>query len=539
MTENKYHGQTEEETQMANVIAKAKTGTYIGHQLDSGVVEFLGIPYVKPPQRWKKAEELPAAGTADTEAFVANTYGHPCWQTVFPEEWKETPDMSEDCLTLNIWTADVDTKGKPVMVWIHGGSFFTGAAHIDCCEGVYCGDQFVADQPNIVYVNFNYRLNAFGMFDLSSLDETGDYADSLNLATYDQMAALKWVRENIEAFGGDPANITVFGQSAGGGSVSNLCCIPQANALFDKAIIQSAGLSDSVIRHKEQAEPIGRAIIDKLGAKTMADMLAASPEQIRDAAEWYFFNAGGDNVGPFDATWGVGLLPDEPLEGVRQRAASHLTVMTGTTSGEYASWVAGMTTEEIRQMAMEAFPAGLPDELVEQFIQNDPDRSEREALIDLHMDVLLRGIQLTMAEALVKGGSKVYNYYISCVPEGAKYKPQHCFEIPYIAGKPLNYIYLDNESGEPCQGIHPIMELVPLLQGCWASFAKQGNPNGPHITKARQDESNVYWSPYTLEHHETLVIDYEREMTNGVREKDWAIVGPLHYSGNIELDNIQ
>ena len=510
---------------MTNTIAKAKTGTYIGHQLDNGVIEFLGIPYVQAPKRWKKAEPLPASD----EAFEADHYGHPCWQVVFPEEWEETPDMSEDCLALNIWTSDTDAKGKPVMVWIHGGSYYTGAAHIDCFGGVYCGDKFVESQPDIVYVNFNYRLNVFGMLDLSHLEGAEEYEDSLNLATYDQMAAIRWVKENIEAFGGDPENITVFGQSAGGGSVSTLCCIPQANEMFQKAIIQSAGLSDKTIRHQQEAKTVGMKITEKLGAKSMDDMLAVSAEKLRNAAEWYFDEAGGDNGAPFDATWGVGLLPQEPLEGLRKGSASHLAVMTGSTSGEYASWVATMTSDEIRQMAKDAMPcesaegvsSRLSDETIDAFIANDPDRSERDALIDLHMDVLLRGIQLTMAEALVAGGSTVYDYYISCVPEGAQYKPQYCFEIPYIVGKPYNYVYLDAASGEPVQGKNPIMKLVGELQGSWAAFARSGNPNGPHLT--------ADWTPYTMENHETLVIDYDLNLVNGVRDNDWALVAPLHH----------
>ena len=358
------------------------------------------------------------------------------------------------------------------------------------------------------------------MLDLSSIDEKGEYEDSVNLTITDQIMALRWVHENIGAFGGDAENITVFGQSAGGGSVSTLCCIPEANKYFQKAIIQSAGISDRTIRYRNDAKKVGEIIIKKLNVKSMEEMLAVSPEKLTEVAARYFDEAGGNNTVPFDPTWGVGNMPEDPLENVRKGAAGHLTIMTGSTSGEYNSWVAGMTTEEIRDMAKEASAGRLTDDMIEAFMNNDESRSERDSMIELHMDLLLRGCQICTLEALIKGGSKAFNYYISCVPDGAKYKPQHCFEIPYIMGKPMNYIYLDINSSEPCQGKNPIMELVGKLQGCWANFARYGNPNGSHM--------NTEWEPYTLENHETLVIDRNTMLVNGVRDKDMDIVRCLH-----------
>lgn len=495
---------------------RARTGIYQGHRAENQVVEFLGIPYCKPLKRWKAAQPLEASDQqVDGERF-----GPVCWQHVTKEEWETVPAMSEDCLTLNIWTADLDRKKKPVMVWIHGGSYYTGGSCIACCNGVYCGDKLVEANPDIIFVNFNYRLNVFGMLDLSFVDESGEYADSLNLSTLDQIAALKWIWENIRAFGGDPDNITVFGQSAGGGSVAALCCLPDANRYFQKAIIQSAGISDQTLRKKEDAAKVGRAILDHLGASTMEELLRLSPEELVKAAEWYFEECGGDNTVPFEPTWGAGILPDRPLEVLRNGAASHLTVMTGSTSGEYASWVASLDEEEILRLIEECVPQEVSRTLIEQYIQSDPARSRREALIDFHMDVLLRAAQICTAEALVQGGSDVYNYYISCIPPGAAYKPQHCFEIPYIMGKPMNYIYLDLQSGEPCQGKNPLMELVGLLQGCWCQFARTGNPNGRHMAAC--------WEPYTLQGHETLVIDETLSMVNGVREADMALIMPMH-----------
>ena len=176
---------------MKNVIANAKTGRYEGFLDDNGIVNFLGIRYVQTPERWKRAKALEPSN----ELIQAKEFGPICPQPIFPEEHPADTPLSEDCLTLNIWSADIDVKGKPVMLWIHGGCYLTGSNRIE----YYCNDKFCADCPDIVFVNINYRVGNFGSMDLSRFDENSEYAEAPNLQTFDQMDALRWVHENMSS----------------------------------------------------------------------------------------------------------------------------------------------------------------------------------------------------------------------------------------------------------------------------------------------------------------------------------------------------
>ena len=191
--------------------------------------------------------------------------------------------QDEDCLRLNVWTPAVDTAKRPVMVFIHGGGYLWGSN----ADPLYdCGN--LARRGNVVTVNFNYRMGALGYLDLSAVG--GDaYLDSGNLAVLDQVAALKWVRDNIANFGGDPANVTVFGESAGAGSVSTLLTVKEARGLFRRAIPQSGAIR--ITRSKEHAlrvtqrfmELAGVSDVKGLKALSQADFLKAQEKLIKEA----------------------------------------------------------------------------------------------------------------------------------------------------------------------------------------------------------------------------------------------------------------
>lgn len=240
-----------------NITAKAKTGTYEGFEDDSGVINFLGIKYAQIPGRWKRSVIVPDSD----EHIDAKEFGPICWQSEMPEEFTQGLPRSEDCLSLNVWTADVDTKGRPVMVWIHGGCYMSGSNRVP----YYCSDRFCADCPDIVFVNINYRLGAFASMDLRSLDPDNEYELSTSLNTLDQCVALKWVHENIEAFGGDPGNVTVYGQSAGSFSTATLMLVPEANQYFQKAICESSGYANNMKDLDLSAHPRQRLGADSAG----------------------------------------------------------------------------------------------------------------------------------------------------------------------------------------------------------------------------------------------------------------------------------
>lgn len=500
-----------------NITAKCKTGTYIGHVLENNIVEFLGIPYVKPPQRWKKAEPL----SPSDKVFEAKENAAPCYQRSCVENWDVAPQMSEDCLTLNVWTADPDVKGKPVLVFIHGGSYMTGCNRTDFFNGIYCGDKFVEASPDIVYVNINYRINIFGCLDLTEFDENGEYKDSSNLQTLDQIAALKWIHENIEGFGGDPENITISGQSAGGMSVAILMSLPEANQYFKRVICQSTALSDTMLKYADKAKSNAKRFYELTGATSLKDLLNMEPETLLDhALTMAFSGESGDST--FEPKWGDGIFPLNPCEELRKGSAKHIDLMIGTVSGEFDTIGLSMSDETLKKagQSIGQFKNITDDDFTEEYVAHYEERDRRTAYQDFWNDILLRMGSVCTADAHADGGGNTYMYYMSFVPEGAKIRPQHCFEIPYTNMKKDNLAYMDINTNEPVQGNKPSAKLERELHGCWANFVRTGNPNGNHI--------EIQWPIYTSSNKETAVIDYNWSVENGVRRKDIEQLLPLH-----------
>ena len=255
-------------------IARTRYGRVQGYK-DGEVFTFKGIPYAK-------AERFMPPQAPDTFEGVkmCRTYGPKTPQTSTTLGWREDrtdygfgfqfnlePVDEDNCLVLNVWTKGLsDGKKRPVFVWIHGGGFASGSGNdLPCYEG-----RALAKKGDIVVVNLNHRLNILGYIDLRGLG--GKYAESVNLGMQDLVKALEWVRDNIEAFGGDPANVTIAGQSGGGGKVNTLMAMPSAMGLFHRAIAQSG----SWILHNsdEEGKALGLQVIEELGLKpSQADRL--------------------------------------------------------------------------------------------------------------------------------------------------------------------------------------------------------------------------------------------------------------------------
>ena len=212
---------------------KCINGTFVGTE-ENGVTSWLGIPYAKPPvgeRRFKAPEYVDARdGVFEAKYYGKGAYG----STGYPDCIQKLE--SEDCLYLNIWVnTDDKTEKKPVMVWIHGGAYVVGSGS----QAGYSGANLVQRQSDIIMVNLNYRLNMYGFMNFSSVPGGENFKTAPCNGLLDQAMALRWVHENIAAFGGDPNNVTIFGQSAGGGSVSILPVMKEANQYFQKVIAQS------------------------------------------------------------------------------------------------------------------------------------------------------------------------------------------------------------------------------------------------------------------------------------------------------------
>ena len=264
---------------------KCVNGTFVGTE-EHGVVSWLGIPYAKPPvggRRFKAPEYVDAS----ERVFEAKYYGKGAFGSLgYPDCIQKL--MSEDCLYLNIWlNADDKSVKKPVMVWIHGGAYVVGSGS----QASYSGANLVQAHSDIIMVTINYRLNMYGFMDFSSVPGGEDFKTAPCNGLLDQAMALRWVHENIAAFGGDPDNVTIFGQSAGGGSVSILPVMKEANRYFQKVIAQS-------------------------GSTTLA------------------FPVGCDGQFTSCPYYGTEVLPEAPIELYRKGYAKHISIMAGSTADE-------------------------------------------------------------------------------------------------------------------------------------------------------------------------------------------------------------
>lgn len=492
------------------LIADAKTGRYAGFEDENGILHFLGIRYVCPPQRWKRAEPLPPS-----DALIeAKAFGPVCWQPLLPEEHTPDTPRSEDCLTLNIWTDSVEVSGKPVMVWIHGGCYFTGSNRVPG----YCSDRFAADCRDIVFVNINYRLGPYGGMDLRALDPDGEYNGSWNLQTYDQMDAIRWVYENISAFGGDPENITVYGQSAGSYSVATLLLIPECSRYIRRAVCESSCPAANQ-KTLETSGKIGSAFAELAGADSLADLLALTPEQILAYGQNIF-----DRPAEFPRAWesvrdGL-LVPLRPYEALRSGIAKHVTLMAGSVSGEYDPASLGLDDAALKARIPGLAGPGLTEEALERYLRNDPARDLRTALLDFRNDLSIRMPVLGILEAQAQSGAETYLYYFDYTPEGSTLRTQHLFEIPFFNDKPDLPMHLNAALHQPVQGNRPDPALVPQIQGCWANFARSGKPGGAHI--------GCDWPPYRMDQRITMVM--KQGVWSPVRDfraADTAIVQPL------------
>jgi len=450
--------------------AKIDTGKIKG-KADGNISAFLGIPYAAPPVgnlRWKAP--TPVAKWRGTRE--ATNFGSRCMQgAVFSDMVFRDPGINEDCLYLNVWAPKKTSDKLPVMVWIYGGGFVAGATSEPRQEGTNLA------KHGVVVVSMNYRLGVFGFFAHPDLIAESGHSSAGNYGLLDQVAALQWVKHNISAFGGDPNNVTIFGESAGSFSVSALMASPLTKGLIHKAIGESgAAFSSSGLRFEPAAVVAPRHAKfaeESLSAKTIAEARAVPAQKVLDAAmdatKGGAFRFGPDVDGYFlpesvPAIFAAGKQNDVPL-------------LAGWNHDE-----GGFTAEKDKSpvVSLKEYATKNFGDKADEFLKLYPGDSDEQAirsLKDAAGDQFIAFSTWRWLEAQRKTGkSHTFRYrFDQSHPPDPKRPPDpgayHSAEIEYVFGQ------LDPETWVSWRPED--RTLSEAMQTYWSNFAKAGDPNGP------------------------------------------------------------
>ncbi len=297
---------------------------------EKGVLVFRGIPFATPPIGALRFRP-PVASKPWAEVRPALDFAPACPQLVDIDPTENNNSvMAEDCLAVNVWTPRADRKKRPVMVWIHGGGFIEGSARNSWYDGA-----ILAGRGDVVVVTLQYRVGAWGFLELAEIGGQ-DYAESGNLGILDQIAALKWVHENIAAFGGDPNNVTLFGQSAGGCSAGILIISPSARGFFHKAIMESG--TPKEVSDKRRAIEVSRAYMKIARVGSVDELQKLSIAQMRDAQKKLFETRFG--YSSFRPVLDGVVIKEMPMRVIAAGRTPSVPILLGTNLDEIRLWSA-------------------------------------------------------------------------------------------------------------------------------------------------------------------------------------------------------
>ena len=465
------------------IVVKTQTGRVEG-LVTGGVASFKGLPFAAPPfgpHRFQPPQPVePWTGVRDARA-----YGQVVPQSPYPEPFRsllgDAGESGEDCLNLNVWTPEPIGQGLPVMVWIHGGAFLKGSGAI----AVYDGSRFARD--GVVCLTINYRLGADGFLWL------GDGV--ANLGLLDQVAALRWVQENIEAFGGDPTRVTIFGESAGAFSVATLIAMRRASGLFQRAILQS-GAGHHVIS-TDTAALIGRELCQTLGVPATREALAAVPisrfvaAQAELAAElatrpdptrWGEVAANGML---FEPVIDGDVVGDRPINAIAAGTGAGLELLIGTTAEEWRFFmVPSGAIDRLTETHLQWLAArrGLdPASALPTYRAAQPAATPGDLVAAMVTDWFFRIPAIRLGEAQARNGGAAFLYefaWRSPLYDG-RLGACHALEIPFV------FDNLDPTTS-PMTGERPPQALAGDMHRGWVAFAATGNPGWPRYDPAQR-----------------------------------------------------
>ncbi len=487
-------------------IVKMASGTLRGN-IEDGLSVFRGVPYAKapvgdlrfsPPQpvdSWKGERDATAYGAISLQADI------PMAAMMGGGE----PD-SEDCLFLNVWTPGLDGTRRPVMVWLHGGAFIFGSGS----SPMYSGAS-LSQRGDLVVVTINYRLGVFGYLAHPDLADPKTGAVG-NWGLLDQIAALEWVRDNIEAFGGDSGNVTVFGESAGSMSTSDLLAAPTAKGLFNKAICQSGA---PMAMPAEDAHRVANRLVNAMGLSSIDEVKTASAKDIIAAQTVVMQSSSGELVMPFQPNIDGVVLPASPWELIAGGSAKGVTLMMGSNRDEMKLFSMldpdamglddeGLITRLVARLGDDAKLA------VDSYRKAREGRGESAPASELwwamESDRFFRAPAMRCLDLHAPHASATFAYLITLESPMAILGSCHAIELPLVFGT-LDAPGASMLSGEG----QPVQTLSSHMQDAWVAFAQKGDPSTSGLGA---------WPAYTAATRETMVLGVECGVESAPREDE-------------------
>jgi para-nitrobenzyl esterase len=453
---------------------------------------FKGIPFAAPPVgalRWKAPQPVVAwSGMKSCVAFGASPMQNaPAPFSMWSDEFliRKQP-IAEDCLYLNIWSgAAGPAEKRPVLVWIYGGGFGSGGGNVP----IYDGEAMA--KKGILFVSINYRVGIFGFFAHSELTKESGHGASGNYGLMDQIAALKWVQKNIAAFGGDPANVTIAGQSAGSMSVNCLVASPLAKGLFRRAIGESGAMFTNTNATLVKAEEDGSKVVTGLKAASLSDLRAMPADALLKAK-----GSGGPIIDGY-------VLPDAIVNIYGQNKENPVDLLTGWNQDEGFMSGPAKNAEEFRKGVVQKY--GADAEALLKLYPAGTDAEAARSQLDLSRDQTFGMQNYVWANMTAGQGRNVYVYRFVRKPpatgEYVKYGAFHTGEVPYAYD---NLSFVDR----PWEPIDHTLAME--MSGYWANFVRTGDPNGTGLP---------VWGRYTPADKQMMVLDKDAA-TRPLPDKD-------------------
>ena len=484
---------------------KGKVAGYV----ENGIYIFKGIPYARadrfqpphPVEKWEGIRSCrqygPVCPQQDRQGWLND-------EIAFAFNWDDG-FSSEDCLRLNIWTPKAGDNGKrPVMVWLHGGGYSAGSGQeLPSYDGAS-----LAASEDVVVVSINHRLNVLGFLDLSAFGEK--YAKSGNAGLLDMVAALQWVKDNISGFGGNPDNVTIFGQSGGGGKVTTLLATPSAKGLFHKAIVQSGSMLQTM--ESRYSRKIGAATVRNLGLNASnieeiekipyKELLAAGEKAVAEVEK----EARKEGTASFIFGWAptvdASVLPSQPFDPQAPAMSADIPMIIGTTKHEfttttYAPQLRSISKEDAIRM-LESRYGDATSRFVDLVGKAYPGYKTAD-LLDLDFTFRPSALEQAMCKCR-QNGAPVYLYMFcweSPVLDGIL-RSTHCMEIPFVFNNAGRHASMTG-------GGKQALELAAKMSHSWANFARTGNPNTEELPE---------WEEFDCTDRATMLFDNESRIAH-------------------------